>query len=86
MYRTRAKNPPMAETVLIRFAGKRGKTSYILKLGPQVSDPPERRFEGGDEASVQFRPNALSPDCVDLTFEDGEFAIEVPREFFVIVE
>jgi hypothetical protein len=77
----------MAESVLIRFVGESGRTRHFLKLGPaDVWNPPEREFQGGDEIRVQIQPNALSPDCVDLTFEDGRFAIEVPRDFFVIVE
>jgi hypothetical protein len=77
----------MAEPVLIRFVGERGKAHHFLKLGPaDVWNPPEREFQGGDEVMVQIQPNAINPNCVDMTFEDGRFAIEVPREFFVIVE
>jgi len=77
----------MDDPVLIRFVGERGKSHHFLKLGPvDVWNPPEREFQGGDEVMAQIRPNAINQDCVDLTFEDGQFAIEVPREFFVIVE
>ncbi len=77
----------MAEFVLIRFAGEKEKACHFLKLGPtDVWSPPEREFQGGDEIMVQIQPNAINANCVDLTFEDGQFAIEVPKEFFVIVE
>lgn len=77
----------MAESVLIRFIGERGRAHHFLKLGPvEVWNPPEREFRGGDEISVQIQPNALNPDCVDLIIEDGQCAIEVPKDFFVIVE
>ena len=76
----------MAESVLIRFVGERGKAYHFLKLGPAVDwNPPEREFQGGDEITVQIQPNAINPNCVDLTFEDGQLAIEVSRDFFVIV-
>lgn len=48
-------------------------------------NPPEREFQGGEVISVRIRPTEGKPDCVDLTFEDGQFAIEVPREFFTVV-
>jgi hypothetical protein len=77
----------MAESVLIRFVGERGKAYHFLKLGPaDVWNPPEREFQGGDEIRVQIQVNVINPNCVDLTFENGQFAIEVPRDFFVIVE
>ena len=77
----------MANTTLIRFVGKKGRQCYFLKLGPtDVEKPPEREFQAGDEIRVQIRPNSLNGDCVDLTFDDGQFAIEVSREFFEIVE
>lgn len=77
----------MTESLLIRFAGERGKACCFLKLGPvDVCNPPEREFQGGDEVRVQIQANAKNLNCVDLRFEDGQFAIEVPREFFVIVE
>lgn len=76
----------MPAFVSIRFVGERGNDCHILKVGPTgVWQPPEREFQGGDEIMVEIRPNALSPDCVDLTFEDGLIAIEVPRDFFAIV-
>jgi hypothetical protein len=76
----------MAKTVLIRFVGEKGSTYHYLKLGPvDVANPPERTFEGGDEVKVLILLNSVNPDCVDLTFADGEFAIEVPRDFFEIV-
>ena len=77
----------MADSVLIRFVGERGKAHHFLKLGPvEVWNPPEREFQGGDEITVQIHPNAINPDCVDLTFDDGQYAIEVPKDFFVIIE
>lgn len=77
----------MTGTVLIRFAGERGKAYHILKLGPtNVENPPERRFQGGEEARVKLTTNALDPNCVDITFADGSFAIEVPRDFFAILD
>jgi|GEM_PF-3826883 len=77
----------MGRMALIRFVGKRLRQCYFLKLGPTDAEkPPEREFRGGDEIRVQIQPNSVSEDCVDLTFEDGQFAIEVSREFFEIVE
>ena len=77
----------MAELAVIRFAGEKGETFHCLKLGPiHDPNPPEREFQGGDEIAVQFKPTPGKSDCVDLTFEDGQFAIEVPREFFEIVD
>ena len=77
----------MTRTVTIRFVGEKGRAYHYLKLGPaDVANPLEREFQGGDEVRVQIQPNALNPDCVDLTFEDMQLAIEVPRDFFVIVE
>lgn len=71
---------------LIRFVGKRGEQHFWLKMGPvDVWDPRQRKFQGGDEVVVRILQNKMNPDCVDLTFEDGEFAIEVPREFFEVV-
>lgn len=77
----------MAEFAVIRFAGKKGDAFHYLKLGP-INDPnpPEREFQGGDEITVQIQPTPGKSDCVDLTFEDGQFAIEVPKEFFEIVD
>jgi len=51
-----------------------------------VEKPPTRWFDGGDEAVVQIRPTPKVPDCFDLTFDDGEFALEVPQNFFAILE
>jgi hypothetical protein len=71
---------------LIRLVGERGAAYHFLKLGP-VGDPhpPEREFQGGDEVIVRIQATAGTDDCVDLMFEDGQFAIEVPCDFFVIV-
>ncbi|MCR4414679.1 MAG: hypothetical protein NUV77_19870 [Thermoguttaceae bacterium] len=76
----------MARTVLIRFIGERGKAYYYLKLGPMdLANPPEREFQGGDEVVVRMEATSAKPDRVDMVFQDGEFAIEVPREFFDVV-
>ena len=50
-----------------------------------LSDPPEREFQGGDEVMVVITPISGKPDCVDMTFEDGQFALEVPRDFLEIL-
>jgi hypothetical protein len=71
---------------VIRFVGEPGEAYYYLKLGPMDNpNPPEREFQGGDEINVQIQPTAGKLNCVDLTFEDEQVAIEVPRDFFVIV-
>ena len=73
-------------TVLIRFAGERGKAYHYLKLGPMdLTHPPAREFQGGDEVVVRMENTPGKPDCVDMAFEDGEFAIEVPKAFFEVV-
>jgi hypothetical protein len=74
-------------TVLIRFVGERGKAYHYLKLGPMdLANPLEREFQGGDEVLVRLEDTPGKPDCVDICFEEGEFAIEVPKEFFEIVD
>ena len=71
---------------VIRFVGEQGAAYHYLKLGPLGNaNPPERQFQGGEEAAVQIQPTAGKSDCVDLTFEDGQIALEVPCDFFVIV-
>ncbi len=71
---------------IIRFVGEPGAAYHFLKLGPVDNpDPPEREFQGRDEVIVRIQSTAGKEDCVDLTFEDGQFAIEVPCDFFVIV-
>ncbi|RDJ35174.1 MAG: hypothetical protein DWQ19_10140 [Crenarchaeota archaeon] len=68
----------------IRFVGKQEEMGYYLKLGSMdAHDPPEREFKGGDEVKVEIQLNDINSDCVDLTFEDGQIAIEVPKEFFI---
>ncbi len=69
----------------IRFNGDSGSW-YFIKLGP-ISElaPKEREFQGGVEAEVVLFECAGKPDVVDMTFEDGEQALEVPREFFSVV-
>jgi hypothetical protein len=75
----------MSREVHIRFVGEPGTTSYFLKLGPMnASNPPERQFKGGDEMIVQLEDTPGTTDCVDITFEDGAFALEVPSEMFII--
>ncbi len=70
----------------IRFVDEPGEACHYLKLGPMDNPtPPEREFQGGEVVSVQMRPTDGKPDCVDMMFDDGEFAIEVPRDFFVVV-
>ena len=77
----------MTNSAVIRFVGEKGETYHYLKLGPMdIPNPPEREFQGGEEITVQIQPTPGKPDGVDLTFEDGQFAIEVPKDFFVIVE
>lgn len=76
----------MRNTVLVRFAGERGRSYHILKLGPMhLANPPEREFQGQDEVLVQIEGTPGKPDCVDMYFDDGTFAIEVPKEFFDVV-
>ncbi|PHR90926.1 MAG: hypothetical protein COA78_34350 [Blastopirellula sp.] len=71
---------------VIRFLGEPGKNFYYLKLGP-IIDPnqSEREFEGGDEITVTMKTSPRGVNCVDLTFEDGEFALEVSHEYFEVV-
>ncbi len=77
----------MTKSAVIRFIGERGRAYYYLKLGPSdVEKPPQREFQGGDEVRVRIQPNAINEECVDLTFEDGQFAIEVSRDYFVIFD
>lgn len=63
-------------------------TGYYLKLGViDLEKPLERKFKGGDVIEVKdITANKLNDECVDIIFADGEFAIEVPREFFTIIE
>ncbi len=68
---------------VIRFVGNPDTAYYFLKLGPMDNpNPPEREFRGGDEVTVVIKPTPGKSDCVDLTFEDGQFAIEVSCDFF----
>ncbi|UUO07505.1 hypothetical protein M4951_04160 [Blastopirellula sp. J2-11] len=71
--------------VTIRFAGNADDTTYFLKLGPMLQYSREREFHGGDEIVVQMQPTPEKTDCFDLTFADGQFAIEVPGEMFAII-
>ena len=76
----------MKTRVLIRFAGESDDAWHYLKLGPlDQLDPPVREFRGGDEIIVLIDDTQDKPDCVDITFDDGAFAIEVPKEFFVVM-
>jgi hypothetical protein len=70
----------------IRFVGGRDH-SYSLKLGPiEPGAASIREFHGGDQVEVQMRPSRYGVDCFDLTFADGEFAIEVSSDYFVVVD
>jgi hypothetical protein len=71
---------------VIRFVGEPGTACHYLKLGPvDAPYPPEREFQGGEEVTVLIQPTVGKTNCVDLTFDDGQFAIEVPCDYFVIV-
>jgi hypothetical protein len=70
----------------IRFIGQRGEVQYCLKLGSiGLENPTERWFDAEDEISVEINPNAINNECVDLVFLNGEYAIEVPKEFFYVI-
>jgi len=74
------------KNAVIRFVGNPGEAYHYLKLGPMDNpNPPERGFQGGDEVTVLIQPTTGKVECVDLTFDDGQIAIEVPRDFFEIV-
>jgi hypothetical protein len=57
-----------------------------LSLGPidEVS-PTERKFKPGDTVIVTLEDIPGKPDAMNLYFSDGEFAEEVPCEFFEIL-
>jgi hypothetical protein len=75
----------MAKKVKIRFAGTRDDY-YFITLGPiEEIEPREREFRGGHIVEVVLTERPGKPDAVDLTFADGEYAIEVPKEYFVVL-
>jgi hypothetical protein len=77
----------MRRRVLIRFAGERGRACHFLKLGPMdVRNPPEREFQGEEEVTVMMEETTGKPECVDIEFDDGQYALEVPKEFFVVLD
>ena len=77
----------MRRRVLIRFANKHGEAWYYLKLGPMDGpNTPEREFQGGDEVTVMMQETIGKPECVDIEFDDGKCALEVPKEFFVVLD
>jgi hypothetical protein len=76
----------MRQNVTIKFVGDRKTRCYFLKLGPmEEMHPREREFRGGDEVAVILTQRPEKPDAVDITFADGDYALEVPTEFFIIL-
>lgn len=72
----------------IRFiSDSEGETYYVLKLGPMADlNPLEREFAGGDEIVVKLTATIGKPECVDITFDDGQIAFEVSREYFEVIQ
>jgi hypothetical protein len=76
----------MRRNVKIRFVGHGEACCYFLKLGPMEEiHPREREFRGGDEVEVILTQRPEKPDAVDITFVDGDYAFEVPTEFFIVL-
>jgi hypothetical protein len=82
----------MNRKVRIKFQGGPEAHCFFLSLGPicelDITGTPverERQFRGGTEIQVLLRDLPDDPDSVDLVFEDGEFALGVPRDYFVVL-
>ncbi len=76
----------MGENVTIRFVSDSKRNCYFLKLGPMEElSPLEREFRGGDQVVVRLTRRPEKPDRADITFADGEYALEVPTEFFHVL-
>jgi chitinase len=67
----------------VTFVGRRTRT-HVLKLGHFANFPsgPTRSFRGGETVAVELEDTVDRYRCVDVTFNDGEFALAVPRALF----
>jgi hypothetical protein len=76
----------MVRKVTIRCRGGQEDSVFFLVLGPmEAPGRRERGFRGDDEVEVILAERADKPDTVDLTFSDGEYALEVPEEYFRVL-